>query len=112
MKVEQSHHIDASDPENDGMYDWYYEYDIFRFTDGERTLIARSYVDSGDEAHFLRFEEHGKFAGFPAVHLKDPLLWAAVLHLLGTGKTELKCLGRRGSIPHGARLLVSGSLRR
>jgi hypothetical protein len=35
MEVVTSHHIDASDQDDRGMYEYYYEYDLFGFTDGE-----------------------------------------------------------------------------
>jgi hypothetical protein len=60
MKIEQDHQIDASEPDAAGMYDWYYEYDVYRYSEGERTLVARSYTDTSDEAHFLRYEVQAK----------------------------------------------------
>jgi hypothetical protein len=60
MEVTTTHHIDASEPDAKGMYDWYYEYDLYRFSEGAIALIARSYVDKTYEAHFLRLEREGK----------------------------------------------------
>jgi hypothetical protein len=55
MKVEATHHIDASEPDENGMYEYRYEYDLYTFTDGEAVLVARSYRNEA-EAHFLRME--------------------------------------------------------
>lgn len=97
MRVEQSRHIDASEPDSDGMYDWYYEYDIYRFVEGERVLIAQSYIDSSTEAHLLRFEDRGNHR-FPTDYLEDPLLKEAAHYLRGIGKSELQCLGPGGYV--------------
>ncbi len=72
MRVERSHHIDASQPDIDGMYEWYYEYDLFRFTEGEHTLVGRAYVDSSDKAQFLRLEEQGRIETITDAHLDGP----------------------------------------
>lgn len=50
MHIECTHHIDASEPDEDGMHEYYYEYDMYRFTDGALCLVARSYSDEPDEA--------------------------------------------------------------
>lgn len=41
MHIECVRQIDSSEPDESGMYDYYYEYDIYRFTDGPLCLIAR-----------------------------------------------------------------------
>lgn len=96
MRVEQSHHIDASEPDSNGKHRFRYEYDIFQFTDGERVLVARSYTDTSSEAHFLRIEVPGKDDESPADHLNDPLLKEAARHLRSLGKTDLRYLGYEG----------------
>ena len=99
MKVEQTHHIDASDRDANGLYDWYYEYHLYRFSDGERTLVARSYTDGTEEAHFLRFEVQKKPLGVTAKDIDDPLLKQATLHLRSIGKVSIKYLGPEGYAP-------------
>lgn len=44
MEVKTTHHIDAGDKDSQGWYQYYYEYDVFCFTDGEIALTVRSYV--------------------------------------------------------------------
>ncbi|MBK7146468.1 MAG: hypothetical protein IPH76_15130 [Xanthomonadales bacterium] len=56
MRVDRTRHIDSSEPDASGMLDYYYEYDIYRFVEGAECLVARSYTDSPQEAHFLRWE--------------------------------------------------------
>jgi hypothetical protein len=49
MQVECTHHIDGSEPDDDDPYSYYYEYDVYCFTEGAMRLWARSYVDTPDE---------------------------------------------------------------
>jgi hypothetical protein len=49
MMVEVSHHVDAPEPDADGFYDYRYEYEIYEFTDGVRTLLARAYSDEPEK---------------------------------------------------------------
>jgi hypothetical protein len=60
MQVEFSHHIDASEADAEGFYEYYYEYDIYRFTLGGLSLVVRSYSDTSEQASVLRLEEAGK----------------------------------------------------
>jgi hypothetical protein len=60
MQVECSHHIDASEADAEGFYEYYYEYDIYRFTLGGLSLVVRSYSDTSEQASVLRLEEAGK----------------------------------------------------
>ena len=60
MQVECSHHIDASEADAEGFYEYYYEYDIYRFMLGSLSLVVRSYSDTCEQASVLRLEEAGK----------------------------------------------------
>jgi hypothetical protein len=42
MNVEHTHEIDADEPDANGMHEYYYEYDDYRFTEGKKSFIARS----------------------------------------------------------------------
>ena len=97
MKVETSHHIDASEPNADGMYDYRYEYDTYTFSDGTATLIARSYSDEDEEAHFLRIEVNGEPRFITSADLERPLLTNAVTYLHQVGKKELNWLNHHGN---------------
>ena len=69
MQVQCNHHIDASDPDANGDYEYYYEYDIFLFSEGELTLQART----------LEYKD-----------LQRPLVQQAVDYLRNAGKTEVR----------------------
>ena len=45
VEIESTHHIDAGEKGADGRYDYYYEYDLYRFSDGATVIVARSYAD-------------------------------------------------------------------
>ncbi|MBP1089057.1 hypothetical protein JOE39_003091 [Pseudomonas sp. PvP100] len=46
--MERYHHIDASEQDKYGFYDYYYEYDMYYFTEGTLSLVARCYTDDAD----------------------------------------------------------------
>jgi hypothetical protein len=99
MQIEKTHHVDCSEPDEDGRYEWYYEYDLFRFVIDDVSFIARSYVDSPDEAHFLRVERGGKPLQLSAEDLEAPLAIAAIRHLRECGKKQIKWLSSAGYEP-------------
>ncbi len=96
MHVECTRHIDASGPDETGMYEYYYEYDIYRFTDGPICFVARSYTDEPDEAHFLRVEIDGRPRSIIDSDLMYPLFLSAQAHLRADGKAHLRWLSGRG----------------
>ena len=96
MKIERVRHVDSSEPDDAGMYDYHYEYDIYRFTKGENSFVARSYTDDPGEAHFLRAEHKGIQRGLVDVDLTRPLFLAALAHLRQEGKATLRWLSGRG----------------
>ena len=105
MHIERVRRIDASEPDASGMYEYHYEYDIYRFTEGPVCFVARSYTDAPDEAHFLAIEEHGSGRVLVDADLTHPLLLKAQTHLRGEGKEHLHWLSGRGngyeSVPTG-----------
>lgn len=96
MHIERTRQVDASEPDDTGAYEYYYEYDIYRFTDGPICLVARSYTDEPDEAHFLRIETDHGARPLVAADLAHPLLLAALNHLRADGKVHVRWLGGRG----------------
>lgn len=97
MQIEQSHHIDASEPDADGNFEYHYEYDLYHFRDGPTRLSARSYVDEPGQAHFLGIEHHGRPRQLRDTDLAHPLFVAAAAFLRGQGKTRLQWLSGRGN---------------
>ena len=90
MRVEITHSVDIVRGQR-------YAYDIFRFSDGSATLVARGYSDAPTEAHFLRIETGSSSAGITSADLARPLLKEAVTHLRSIGKTSLEWLNIEGS---------------
>ena len=89
MQIERTHHVDASEPDVAGLYEYFCEYDMFRFSDGSNCIVARSYVEEPDEAHFLRVEIDGRRRSMTDADLADSLLLAAQSHLQSIGAFEL-----------------------
>jgi hypothetical protein len=89
MDITVSHHVDASEPDAQGFYEYHYEYDVYRFSRAGRTYIARSYVDEPQSAAFLSCLEGSESRLLSSADLVHPLLVAAVDHLRGIGKAAL-----------------------
>jgi hypothetical protein len=110
MLIECTRHIDASEPDADGFYDYHYEYDVYTFSDGAVCFVARSYTHEPLEAHFLRIDLVGESRLLTDADLTHPLFLQARAHLLGAGKVHLHWLSGRGNgyeslplgPPHGA----------
>ncbi len=111
LHVERTRHIDCSAPDASGALDdaYVYEYDIYRFVDGERCLVARSYIDTPSEAHFLSIDVAGKSRLLKDADLLDPLSLFAQAQLRREGKLQLCWLSGRGngyeSVPADSRAL-------
>lgn len=97
MHVEQTHHIDAGEPDARGMYVYYYEYDLYSFSEADVAVVARSYRDTPAEAHFLRIEIDGAPRLLHNDDFQRPLVVAATQHLRALGKRELNWLSGRGN---------------
>lgn len=96
MHIECTRHIDASEPDESGMYEYYYEYDMFHFRDGQICLVVRAYTDDQHEAHFLRIEENGVARRLVDADLNLSLFQKALAHLHTAGKSNLSWLSGRG----------------
>jgi hypothetical protein len=95
MHIECTRQLDASELDEQGCYSYYYEYDLYRFTDGPVCLVARSYTDEPEEAHFLCIEEEGRRRMLVNADLKRPLFVTAQAHLRAAGKTRVRWLSGR-----------------
>ena len=96
MHIDLVRRVDASEPDEDGQYDYYYEYDIYLFTEGATCFVARSYTDQPGEAHILRIETNGVPRVLTDKDLRHPLSLAAQSHLRSEGKMQLRWLSGRG----------------
>lgn len=92
MNIECTHHIDASEPDPNGAHEYYYEHDIYRFTESDVALVARSYTDEPHEVHFLRLEQAGKVRMLELGDLDTSLFREAKVHLEREGKSEFNWL--------------------
>ena len=90
MKVTTSHHIDADEPDEQGFYSYYYEYDIYRFSNSTHCYVIRCYADEPDTASFVSRDEGKRQKTVVQDHLTDPLLVEAIKYLRALGKTTFK----------------------
>jgi hypothetical protein len=102
MRVSIDRHVDASDTDADGMHDWHYEYDVYRFSQGWRSFVARAYTEEPGKAAFLSREV--KVFGFyrhrllGSADLTSSLFVAAVAHLRALGVTSFDRLTNTGYV--------------
>jgi len=97
MYIERVRQVDSSESNESGLYDYYYEYDTYRFTEGTVCFVVRSYTDEPDEAHFLRVEESGNRRALTSGDLSHPLFHMAHDHLRGEGKVRIRWLSGKGN---------------
>ncbi|GGB05624.1 hypothetical protein GCM10011491_37130 [Brucella endophytica] len=95
MKIEVSHHIDASEPDAEGFHTYHYEYDVYRFSDGDTTYLGRAYTDEPDCASFQGRSQAGRDYRLTTHDLHHPLFNEAAEHLRKLGKTNLSWLKDR-----------------
>jgi hypothetical protein len=96
MEVEKTHRIDKSEPDEKGFCDYYYEYDLYELSEENSALVARSYIDTPTEVHFLRIVSGPTWEGFSKKHRRLPLFDKAVEFLRREGKTTIRFVGRKG----------------
>ncbi|PBQ20647.1 hypothetical protein CCL09_02565 [Pseudomonas congelans] len=97
--MERYHHIDASEQDKDGLYDYYYEYDMYYFTEGTLSLVARCYTDDADRADFMGIEFDGYDRALEPDDRSLPLVSAALAQLKADGKTTFFTFTGKGYEP-------------
>jgi hypothetical protein len=98
MRVEITHHIDCSEQDADGFYDWYYEYDLYSFVDGETELVARSYTTDQEKAQVISINKNGVRVSLSSKDIQLSIVSEAVKHLRAAGKSEISWLSEAGYI--------------
>lgn len=97
--MERYHYIDEGTQDKDGFYDYYYEYDVYYFKDGDLSLIARCYADEPDEANFMGIEFDGYDRALEPDDRTLPLVCAALTQLKSDGKTKFFTFAGTGYEP-------------
>lgn len=98
MKIVKTHHIDASDADENGLYDYYYEYDVYEFSDGDVSYIVRRYSDEPSDAHFLKKHRQDNWRLLEPSDLDSALFAAAVASLRQEGIVRIRVLGNKGYV--------------
>ena len=96
MNIECKHIIDASEPNEQGRYKYYYEYDLYYFREGDLTLVARSYRDTAERVSFLRMEEDNQNRFLTREDFALPFVKEAIQYLKAEGKVNLSRLTQVG----------------
>ncbi|WP_311044002.1 hypothetical protein [Rhizobium bangladeshense] len=99
MTVEVAHHVDASEPDADGFNHYHYEYEIYKFTDGVMTLLARAYSDEPGQAALMGWNEGIKNRLLTKRDLRHPLFLEAVAYFRRAGKYKLDWLDKKKADP-------------
>lgn len=97
MHIEPTHHVDASEPDEAGMHEYHYEYDVSRFSDDVICFTVRSYADEPAEAHFLGVTVRGHSRMMVDSDLEQPLFFSALAYLQANGKSDVRWLSGRGN---------------
>lgn len=94
MDVRKTRQIDSGEPDAEGFVDYFYEYDVYEFVDGDLCVVARSYTDEPQEAHLLNRQVAGKRFLLDEADLQRPLVRDAIDALRREGKTQVRYLSR------------------
>jgi hypothetical protein len=92
ITLTQDHCVEFMGP-NGGPYEFYYDYDVYRFEEGNTAVTARSYRDEPRVASFSGLEIAGSDRPLQRADFHLPLVRAAVQHLRAMGKQELTWFG-------------------
>jgi hypothetical protein len=99
MHVEKTHHVDASEPDADGLYEWRYEYDLYSFSDASISVVARTYVLEPDAVYFLHIEQGSLHRGITPKEFSLPVFHEAMTYLRDAGFRRVEWLGASGYEP-------------
>ncbi len=105
MDIQKDHYVDKGEQDEQGYYDYYYEYYIYTFTDKQFSYIARRYVDTPEEASFMKKRIKRKRNKIPKASyitpddFADPLFQSAISYLKSEGVLEINYLSDYGYLP-------------
>jgi len=92
ITLTQDHCVEFMGPDG-GPYEFYYDYDVYRFEEGGTAVTVRSYRDEPRMASFSGLEVAGNDRPLERADFHLPLVRAAVQHLRAIGKQELTWFG-------------------
>ncbi|MEM9997458.1 MAG: hypothetical protein AAF809_07120 [Bacteroidota bacterium] len=98
ITVVRHHCIEASAPDADGLYAYYYDYDRYELSAGAVVLTARTYRDS-DSGHLLSLVQQGTRRSLESADLDTPLAAEALARLRAQGKVNLQWFNGRAYVP-------------
>lgn len=99
MEIVKTHHIDASEPDENGLHDYYYEYDIYAFSEDGVSYVARRYTDEPEIAHFLKMRTGQDWRLLEASDFNTAMFAEATACLRQEGAKQIQVLGKLGYFP-------------
>jgi len=94
IHVLHEHCVESLGPDSSGKFVYHYEYDVYRFSNKDSFIKARSYAIEPDEAHFLEIKVNGNRRMLEPSDCKNPFVKAAIQYLQELGKSKLTWLDR------------------
>ncbi len=92
LNVIKTHHIDKGEKDDNGLYDYYYEYDVYVFSRDGYSLRVRSYFETPSEASLLVIFEDGVERFLTQEDLKSSFIKDAIEYLKQDGKNKFDWL--------------------
>ena len=99
MEVIKTHHVDASEPDANGLHDYYYEYDLYAFSEGDLSYVARRYCDEPGQARFLNKRTGQDWRLLEASDFNTAMFAEATACLRQEGAKQIQVLGKQGYFP-------------
>ena len=93
MMIKCKRHVDCSEPDENGLYLYYYEYDLYEFSIGKTVLRAISYTDEPEKVKARGFLQNGKpidMLRYDSPDVGAELFREAKAYLSSIGKTKFK----------------------
>ncbi|MDJ0758290.1 MAG: hypothetical protein QNJ19_02785 [Woeseiaceae bacterium] len=92
IEVTRSKGVDKMGPDEDGLYEFYYDFELFEFRSGSRVVHGRAYADQENEASLIAIYEDGERRLMSVSDLQADLGRAAIRYFKNIGKTDIKWL--------------------
>ncbi len=96
MEISKEHIIDCGDKSEDGSYDFYYEFDLYKFKFKSIVFLAKSYKDESELVSFFGVDIEGKREMIVKEQLKSDMFVQAVEYLRGQDFKKIDILTEVG----------------
>ena len=98
VSITITHCIDSSDPDSNGAYEFYYDYETIVFEMGSESLSGKRYADTPEEASLIRIKDFSGERLLEASDLKRELVIVSVCYLKANGAKSVRYLDQSNTI--------------